>query len=1107
MHNFLGRRKAERSSVTGTPEEASTSSGMRDASSREASLASSNNSTTSKGSSTLQRISKLRNMRVPNRWVPGRSPSSSESQPNSVSSVTSTGSGKASPPVDTRVQDEVPRRPSTSFGGQRNSFSALRHSLERGTRASSSLAVRTSGEENISGSVIDASDLVKAPISLGISMSDAPPAAEDDPVFVETSSAHAYTPQSAQSTAPVLPPVDTSPLQSPQVDQEESHLLEAKDKSPLLQGTFQPSNTTALSLESTQAEEAIQDTLDDANLSFADAAETLHESPLSDTQNESTLSPRIDSSVEAGEHMLPTLETSIEDQSNHATEARTSSKEEAKELDEEQAAPQAQLTESPQISSAPSLSSQPVEDQQSNASPKSDHASSANRETHESDIVSQPPLAKDISNDNVVQGNGPASPVVAGSAADSHDGRPLQPTATNKDEQVENDDTAIESTKIQAPLSPSTSPTLMVTPSEPISSPLTSMDSYIPAAALSTMPYEPTTGSAPPAVSIMPWQTVSQRDTVTASSIEAPLSSSSAAESDSVPETSAKPFMSTSLPVTGAGFTSTKTAESSPKLDSPSTASSLPASETPRKRDVPLSPVNMPRASSAMDLPNLAQSESDTTSLHTGMFGSIGKRGWDMVRGWKQPLPAVRKNTALGTSRIEANKGGDARRRSIFSSGLSSVNRNPFSQNTQNTTSSPRSAATTSPTRIWLDWLEAGPSSGGIPSSSSRTKLRGLRSATPMLSSSTSMQSLRLSPRLNEEKSTAPAPSALFGMPLGQAVYASRITSSHPAINSGEVTNQGKLPTRSEAQDTQLPRLVSRCIQSLEKWGLDEEGIYRISGRSSHSLRLRAFWDNPAADLNMAEISPADLDVHSVCSVLKMYLRELPERLIPADIAGELDRIVAECHASDRLSSEPSPASPNSTPSSDIEHRPAEASPWDDRAADLLVTHVAPLMHRIPSAQWFLLRELAEHLGVLIEPSTVVRTKMPLSNLTLVLAPTLQVSGLVFMALVQHRSRLFTETTLPTLDSVSEEAGLSHPFSPTDTEFIPPVFGTQTVQEMDSEETPSTSTTPSAAGAPTSALGLIPSPDTPPVMHQTDLSNLAPPMSPVANAAVSSSPT
>ncbi|WFC97465.1 hypothetical protein MYAM1_000179 [Malassezia yamatoensis] len=1106
MHNFLGRRKAERSSVTATPEEVITSSGTRDASSREVSSASSSQTTTSKGSSTFQRISKLRNMRVPNRWVPGRSPSSSELQPSSASPVTSASSGKASPPVDTRVQEEVPRRPSTSFGGQRNSFSALRQSLERGTRASSSLAVRTSGEENHSGSVIDASDLVKAPISLGISMSDTPLATEDDPVFVETSSAHAYTPQSAQSTAPVLPPAISSPLQSPQVDQEETQSLGAENKSSLPEGILQPSNPTALALESTQVDEAIQDTMDDANLSFADAAETLQESPLNDAQNESTSSPRFDSSAKAAEHESPTLESSKKDPSNHATQAHTSSKEEASELDEEQAVPKENLAESPQIPGAPLLSSQPVGDQQSDASSKLDDASSTIREPRESDIAAQAPFAKDISNGKSRQENGLALPLVADSAPDLHDERTSQHIATNKEEQVENNDTTIEKTDIRAPLSPTTSPTLMVTPSEPISSPSTSMDSYIPAAALSTMPYESTTGSAPVA-SVMPWQTASQRDTVTASSTEAHLSLGSPTESESVPETSSKPFMSTSPPVTGADSTSTEIAGSSPKPDSPSVSPLLPASETPRKRDVPLSPVDMPRASSAMDLPNLAQSESDTTSLHTGMLGSIGKRGWDMVRGWKQPLPAVRKNTALGTSRMEATKGGDARRRSIFSSGLSSVNRNPFSQHTQSTTSSPRSPATISPTRIWLDWLETGPSSGGIPSSSSRTKLRGLRSATPMLSSSTSMQSLRLSPRLNEERSTAPAPTGLFGMPLGQAVHASRITSSNPAISSGEVPNQGKLPTRSQAQDTQLPRLVSRCIQSLEKWGLDEEGIYRISGRSSHSLRLRAFWDNPAADLNIAEISPADLDVHSVCSVLKMYLRELPERLIPVEIAGELDRIVAECYASDRLSSEPSSVSSNPTPSSDNELRPAEACVWDERAADLLVTHVAPLMHRIPSAQWFLLRELAEHLGVLIEPSTVVRTKMPLSNLTLVLAPTLQVSGLVFMALVQHRSRLFTEATLPTLDSVSAEAGLSRSFSPTETELTPPIFGSQPVQEGESEEAQPTSTTPSAAGTPASALGLIPSPDTPPVMHQTELSNLAPPMSPVANAAVSSPPT
>jgi hypothetical protein len=36
-----------------------------------------------------------------------------------------------------------------------------------------------------------------------------------------------------------------------------------------------------------------------------------------------------------------------------------------------------------------------------------------------------------------------------------------------------------------------------------------------------------------------------------------------------------------------------------------------------------------------------------------------------------------------------------------------------------------------------------------------------------------------------------------------------------------------------------IPALVLRCVQHLERWGLSEEGLFRISGRTSHINKLR----------------------------------------------------------------------------------------------------------------------------------------------------------------------------------------------------------------------------------------------------------------------------
>ena len=59
----------------------------------------------------------------------------------------------------------------------------------------------------------------------------------------------------------------------------------------------------------------------------------------------------------------------------------------------------------------------------------------------------------------------------------------------------------------------------------------------------------------------------------------------------------------------------------------------------------------------------------------------------------------------------------------------------------------------------------------------------------------------------------------------------------------------------------------------MEIWGPKEEGIFRISGRTSHLSRLRKEFDT-GADLDLTRCHPADLDPHAVSGIFKTYLRE-----------------------------------------------------------------------------------------------------------------------------------------------------------------------------------------------------------------------------------------
>ncbi|XP_072518841.1 rho GTPase-activating protein 24 isoform X2 [Salminus brasiliensis] len=72
------------------------------------------------------------------------------------------------------------------------------------------------------------------------------------------------------------------------------------------------------------------------------------------------------------------------------------------------------------------------------------------------------------------------------------------------------------------------------------------------------------------------------------------------------------------------------------------------------------------------------------------------------------------------------------------------------------------------------------------------------------------------------------------------------------------------------------PMLVEQCVDFIRQWGLQEEGLFRLPGQANLVKELQDAFDcgeKPSFDSNT--------DVHTVASLLKLYLRELPEPVIP----------------------------------------------------------------------------------------------------------------------------------------------------------------------------------------------------------------------------------
>ncbi|XP_042636591.1 rho GTPase-activating protein 22 [Orycteropus afer afer] len=74
----------------------------------------------------------------------------------------------------------------------------------------------------------------------------------------------------------------------------------------------------------------------------------------------------------------------------------------------------------------------------------------------------------------------------------------------------------------------------------------------------------------------------------------------------------------------------------------------------------------------------------------------------------------------------------------------------------------------------------------------------------------------------------------------------------------------------------QAPLLVEQCVDFLRERGLTEEGLFRMPGQANLVRDLQ-----DSFDCGEKPLFDSTTDVHTVASLLKLYLRELPEPVVP----------------------------------------------------------------------------------------------------------------------------------------------------------------------------------------------------------------------------------
>jgi hypothetical protein len=76
-----------------------------------------------------------------------------------------------------------------------------------------------------------------------------------------------------------------------------------------------------------------------------------------------------------------------------------------------------------------------------------------------------------------------------------------------------------------------------------------------------------------------------------------------------------------------------------------------------------------------------------------------------------------------------------------------------------------------------------------------------------------------------------------------------------------------------------VPIVVMQCTLAVDTFGLDVEGIYRVSGNSSHINSLKSQFDHNAAQVDFRNPANFFHDVNSVATLLKQFFRDLPDPL------------------------------------------------------------------------------------------------------------------------------------------------------------------------------------------------------------------------------------
>ncbi|KAG0069820.1 hypothetical protein BGZ89_002081 [Linnemannia elongata] len=154
-----------------------------------------------------------------------------------------------------------------------------------------------------------------------------------------------------------------------------------------------------------------------------------------------------------------------------------------------------------------------------------------------------------------------------------------------------------------------------------------------------------------------------------------------------------------------------------------------------------------------------------------------------------------------------------------------------------------------------------------------------------------------------------------------------------------------------------VPAILVRCAEFLEAKGIDEVGLYRVPGSHASVQKLKLMFDS-GKDHNLLAMDA--IDPNDIATLLKLYLRELPTPLLPAVFLEQFQTLLS---------------------------------------TDRQICHnLRGILIGLPRPNYVVLSYLCHHLSRIAAHAD--KTKMNVSNLGVVFAPTLSIGSVLFKALL-----------------------------------------------------------------------------------------------------------